>query len=411
MATTTILAMIRPNPSPIAGDEPVADKMPSRVVQLDWVRGIAILLVIDHHAITPPTDNLLARANQFLGEHVGWMGVDLFFVLSGFLLGGLLIQEITKTGHIRIGRFLVRRMLKIWPAYYFYIIFQIVVRRHPLHTFVWQNVLNIQNYAGTSLSHTWSLAVEEHFYLLLPFALLWIYRKEPLRARMESILIVVCAAVLCIRLGSFLMIGADHLQVKTHTRVDGLLFGVLLSHTLYASRKRFHSLLRYRLILAALSVSVFVIALFTTYDSPYMSTVGYTVNYISFAALMLLVYGYQGWLNQTCLYRAVAWIGRYSYGIYLWHLSVREPLAHLAKRLPDSIAWLVLLAAQYVAAIVLGILVTKLVEFPVLRLRDRLFPRGVAQFPPNNPQGPATPFQNPMDAYATTRSRYHRSPT
>lgn len=386
MTTTTTLANDSAPPKVQSRNEHAPDKTPSRVVQLDWVRGIAILLVIDYHAITLPTNNSLARANQFVGNRIGWMGVDLFFVLSGFLVGGLLIQEITKTGHIRVSRFLVRRMLKIWPAYYFYVIFQIVLRRHPLHTFLWQNVLNIQNYAGTSLSHTWSLAVEEHFYLLLPFTLFWIYRKQSLRARIESILISVCATVLCIRIASFLIAGPEHLQWETHARLDSLLFGVLLSHIMYASRERFDSLLRHRLILAALSICVFGIALLTTgYETAYMSTVGYTVNYICFAALMLLVYGYHGWLNQTYLYRVVAWIGRYSYGIYLWHLSVREPLAHLAKRLPGSIAWLALILAQYAAAIVLGVLVTKLVEFPVLRLRDRLFPRGVAQLPPNNP--------------------------
>jgi peptidoglycan/LPS O-acetylase OafA/YrhL len=384
MATTT---MTRQDSKPIAEDEPTAKKPPSRVVQLDWVRGLAILLVIDHHAILPASNNFLARTNQFVGEHVGWMGVDLFFVLSGFLVGGLLIQEITKSGDIQVGRFLIRRMLKIWPAYYFYILFQIITRHHPLSSFVWQNVLNIQNYAGTSLSHTWSLGVEEHFYLLLPIVLLWIYRKKPLRERLESILLGICVAVLCIRIVTYLMVGPDHLQWHTHARIDGLLYGVLLSHVLYASRERFDRLLQHRVIFAVLSVAVFVIALFTSHDSAYMSTIGYTVNSICFAALMLLVYGYHGWLNQTKLYQAMAWIGRYSYGIYLWHLSVREPLAHLGERLPlpSSMAWLVVLTAQCAAAIVLGFLLTKLVEIPALRLRDRLFPRGVAQLPPTNP--------------------------
>jgi peptidoglycan/LPS O-acetylase OafA/YrhL len=359
-------------------------KTSSRVAQLDWVRGIAILLVIDHHALFLKTDNTLASVIQFVGSRIGWMGVDLFFVLSGFLVGGLLIQEITHTGHIRVGRFLVRRMLKIWPAYYFYILFQIIVRRHPLHSFVWQNLLNIQNYVGTSLSHTWSLAVEEHFYLLLPFVLLWIYRRQSLRVRIESILIGVCAAVLCIRVVTFPLVGAVRLQWETHTRLDGLLFGVLLSHVLYASRERFDRILRHRAILAVLSVSVFLLGLVTT-ESAYMPTVGYTVNYLCFGAFTLLIYGYHGWLVQTSLYRAIAWIGRYSYGIYLWHLSVREPLLHMAERLPQSFAWFPLLVAQYAAAIVLGVIVTKLIEFPVLRLRDHLFPRGVAQLPPENP--------------------------
>jgi len=355
-------------------------------MQLDVVRGLAILLVIDHHAIFLPTDNIIARVNHFVGSRIGWMGVDLFFVLSGFLVGGLLVQELTYTGNLQVSRFLVRRMLKIWPAYYFYIAFQIAVRRHPLHSFLWQNLLNIQNYVGTSLNHTWSLAVEEHFYLLLPLVLLCIYRRHALRAYLQPILIAVCVAVLCIRIASFPMLGALRIQWETHTRLDSLLFGVLLSHILYASRDRFERLLQRRVILAVLVLTVFVIALLQDGAStPYMSTVGYTVNYLGFAALTLLIYGYHGSLTHTRLYKAIAWIGTYSYGIYLWHLSVREPLASLARRLPGSVAWCFLIVAQYGAAIVLGVLVTKLVEFPALRLRDRLFPRGVAQLPPAIP--------------------------
>lgn len=363
-----------------------AGKTSSRVMQLDFVRGIAILLVIDHHALFLPTDNIIAKANHFAGIRIGWMGVDLFFVLSGFLVGGLLVQELIRTGNIEVGRFLVRRMMKIWPAYYVYIVFQILVRRHPLHSFLWQNTLNIQNYVGTSLSHTWSLAVEEHFYLLLPLILLRIYNRHQLRAYMEPILIAACVAVLCIRIVTFPMLGALHIQWETHTRLDSLLFGVLLSYILYASRDRFDRLLRQRVVLGILSVAVFAIAmLLGGGDTPYMSTLGYTVNYLGFGALTLLIYGYHGRLVHTRLFRVISWIGTYSYGIYLWHLSVREPVAILARRLPESIAWCFLLVAQYAAAIVLGVTLSKLVEFPALRLRDRLFPRGVAQLPPANP--------------------------
>lgn len=161
----------------------------NRAIQLDFIRGIAILLVIGHHAITLPSTNVWACSFVYFEKHVGWMGVDIFFVLSGFLVGGLLMQELTKTGSLRVGRFLIRRTMKIWPAYYLFIFYQIALHRHPRSTFLWQNLLNVQNYAGTSLRHTWSLAVEEHFYLILPFLLLWIYDHERLRARTELILI------------------------------------------------------------------------------------------------------------------------------------------------------------------------------------------------------------------------------
>jgi peptidoglycan/LPS O-acetylase OafA/YrhL len=318
------------------------------------------------------------------------MGVDLFFVLSGFLVGGLLVQELMKTGTIDVKRFLARRMLKIWPAYYFYVIFQIVIRRHPLNTFWWQNLLNIQNYAGTSLDHTWSLAVEEHFYLLLPFMLLWIYQSR-YRSRLEPVLIAACGMILCGRIITYSVAGVSHMQWRTHDRVDSLLFGVLLAHMLYSSKHRFARIVLCRLPLCVLSILVFVISFFESHAAPYMATFGYTANYIGFGALMLLLYGYDGWIIHTKPYKLVVWIGRYSYGIYLWHLSVRTPLEKLAHKLPPSCAWIFLFAMQYVAAILLGAIATKLIELPMLKIRDRLFPRGVAQPPPHSALVEAAP--------------------
>jgi peptidoglycan/LPS O-acetylase OafA/YrhL len=106
---------------------------------------------------------------------------------------------------------------------------------------------------------------------------------------------------------------------------------------------------------------------------------------------MLLLYGYDGWIIHTKPYKLVVWIGRYSYGIYLWHLSVRTPLEKLAHKLPPSCAWIFLFAMQYVAAILLGAIATKLIELPMLKIRDRLFPRGVAQPPPHSALVEAAP--------------------
>lgn len=112
-----------------------------------------------------------------------------------------------------------------------------------------------------------------------------------------------------------------------------------------------------------------------------MWTVGYTCNYLGLGSLLLLVYGYDGRLTRTILYRAIAKVGLYSYGIYLWHLAVCKPMVKLASYLPPNIEWGTLLMTQYAAAIALGIILTKAVEFPMLRLRDRLIPRGPAQTP------------------------------
>jgi len=120
--------------------------------------------------------------------------VDLFFVLSGFLIGGLLVSELHHHGHIDIGRFLIRRGLKIYPPHFVFIGYlmlmpvakAILAGNNVWTTFTtewgkyWPNLLFLHNYVGTNpAGHTWTLAVEEHFYLLLPFllaGLVWLGR-------------------------------------------------------------------------------------------------------------------------------------------------------------------------------------------------------------------------------------------
>jgi peptidoglycan/LPS O-acetylase OafA/YrhL len=113
-----------------------------------------------------------------------------------------------------------------------------------------------------------------------------------------------------------------------------------------------------------------------------MWSFGYTFVYLAMGALLLLSYGYEGRVTRSFFYRLIAAIGVYSYGIYLWHLSVRDPLSKICSHLPTYSRWGALLVSQYLAAIILGVLTTKAVEFPMLRLRDRLFPRGPANLPP-----------------------------
>jgi peptidoglycan/LPS O-acetylase OafA/YrhL len=187
------------------------------------------------------------------------------------------------------------------------------------------------------------------------------------------------------RIVTVIFFGPGPAQLYTRTRLDRLLFGVILAYLMYDNRQKFDRLLEEKRMLWLAGLLPFVVAIVAGAHSPYMATIEYTINYIDFGALMLAIHGYQGHLVGTGAYRIMAWIGRYSYEIYLWHLSVREPLAHLAEHLDPRVGWVALLVAQYVCAIILGVLVTEIVEFPMLKVRDRLFPRGPAHLPPTNP--------------------------
>ena len=127
-----------------------------------------------HSPITLPSSGAL-RPLAITLQRFGWTGVDLFFVLSGFLIGGLLFQDMM-SGRFSVRRFLIRRALKIWPAYFVFLAFivlQLVRHEHMsareiLHELM-PNLIHVQNYVWSCRGHTWTLAVEEHFYLALAY--------------------------------------------------------------------------------------------------------------------------------------------------------------------------------------------------------------------------------------------------
>jgi peptidoglycan/LPS O-acetylase OafA/YrhL len=148
-------------------------------------------------------------------KRFGWTGVDLFFVLSGFLVSGLLFREYATTGAIRPGRFLIRRGLKIYPAFYVLFVVTLVVRHElAIPTGVWATIGEaafLQNYHYGLWGHTWSLAVEEHFYILLVVALTSIVAvsRSPFRV-LERIFIAVPIVVLGLRIATHVLLPFQH---------------------------------------------------------------------------------------------------------------------------------------------------------------------------------------------------------
>src|SRR5947207_2355587 len=140
---------------------------------LDLLRALAIIVVVIYHAALFGF-KLPGRVDRF-----GWIGVDLFFVLSGYLIGGQLLTPLARDQRINLGRFFARRALRIMPAYFVVLAIYFLLpswREYPdMAQPLWKFLLSIQNVAlhgGTAFSHAWSLAVEDQFYLCLPFILL-----------------------------------------------------------------------------------------------------------------------------------------------------------------------------------------------------------------------------------------------
>src|SRR5688572_12037764 len=217
-----------------------------RLGSIDVLRAVAVLLVLGHHMDLPGSGPAVLRSALAAWQRGGWVGVDLFFVLSGFLVSGLLFREHQAHGKISPGRFLVRRGFKIYPAFWLLIAVTLVDGLLHDHVFVagyLSELFFVQNYAYPLWPHTWSLAVEEHFYLLLLVLLVALSRQgvpNPFRAipRLFVVLAVLLLAMRLISSPDLAFNGRTHL-FPSHLRLDSLFCGVLLSYLLHHHEERF----------------------------------------------------------------------------------------------------------------------------------------------------------------------------
>ena len=384
------------SPHSVAESEPRA---PNRMVQLDFLRGIAILLVINFHGV------ILARSAGPLSpitvhlNRMGWSGVDLFFVLSGFLVGGLLFKECLSTGGLDVRRFLVRRAFKIWPSYYLYLLYLAVllhftdlVDRAGSSKSLVPNLLHYQNYVIPPRGHTWSLAIEEHFYLILPLLLLLLVRPGKGAANRLNAFpwIVGAVAGVCLTLRYLTSFHTPWAQVThyfpTHLRIDSLFFGAALAYFYHVRPEIIARLMRYRRLIFFVGLALIFPATLYQVRTKIMSTIGFTAMYLGYGCILLSVVhtavgkGIGGRFLASRLARAIAFIGVYSYPIYLWHIDCMTlPLKHLAKHgflggLPGSLRWLAFMTIYIAGATLAGVIMGRIVEKPALKLRDRLFP-------------------------------------
>jgi peptidoglycan/LPS O-acetylase OafA/YrhL len=359
--------------------------------RLDVLRSIAVLLVLFYHS---DVNTRLANA--------GWAGVDLFFVLSGFLISGLLFTEYKKRGSINFKRFFIRRGLKLYPAFYFCILvaflYQIV--SHQIVGTVGQYLSEMayfQNYGPFIWRHTWSLAVEEHFYILLPLFLLLLIRYssnryDPFRA-IPWAFFLVATMCLAFRIATVLSIPRPLLKdwasyraafATTHCRMDSLFFGVLLGY-IYHFRKGFLDRLlgtaNNRIALTFLSAALLSCCLFFPVNHLFTLTAGFTLLYLGFGAVLTLCLYVELALPSALarpfnqIGKGFAYVGMYSYSIYLWHLAVKRlALTYMPRAFDIGVTSPLGCIAYMASSLVIGILMSQLIEYPILRLRDRIFP-------------------------------------
>lgn len=346
-----------------------------RSLTLDSVRGIAILLAMGWHLQTQ-TGIAALDLIQWPQVQFGWIGVDLFFVLSGFLVGRLILLELNDAGTFDYRRFLIRRIFRLWPVLYLYIFAQLVVGNKPASEFFWQVLFHVQNYFHTPLKVLWSLAVEEHFYLAVGLILPWLARRGTDKQTYAAGLLGVILLSPVVRIAG-VEAGYSNLDLQTftHFRVDGLAAGVLLALVSLEWPEKFAKIARPHGLYLVLTVVCYVLAGWW-HETALGNTLGYSLGVLGSVALVLAFVNWNPPSMSIWIFRVLAWLGIYSYSIYIWHFPFANYGEIALRKIGVDTLWQ-LLFAKYVLAIFCSVAISKLVEMPMIRLRNRLFPTGV----------------------------------
>ncbi len=363
--------------------------MQARSIQLDVMRAFAILLVIGAHFRFAAPDGVVG-ALAYVWHEWGGFGVPLFFTLSGYLVGGLLITEMRTRGGIDVGRFLIRRGLKIWPAYFVFVAYLVAMplakgaSLRELLSDYWPNALFINNYIGPNPAlHTWSLAVEEHFYLALPFVLLALIRIG-WSAGIAPLCLLAPLAWSVLRAGCAVFGDpylVDSTMPATHLWLDGLLAGVGVRALVEFNPEVVAGLRAWRwpLIAAGIGVIACLALPWPTLNGVSLYKI-LPVRVVSSTAILMGVLH----LSMTAWWTAaLAWIGRYSYSIYLWHVTVIGGVSRaISPFVHDGsvVEWIVAATLTASAAVLFGGLMSRLIEWPVVSLRDRFLPASSSRY-------------------------------
>jgi peptidoglycan/LPS O-acetylase OafA/YrhL len=374
-----------------------SERNSQRYFGLDVLRFAAVTLVLHVHAIIefnltqPRGDGHRFTGFLDLVFPPGSHGVDLFFVLSGFLVAGLLFTEFIQRGTMSLGRFFVRRAFKIYPAFWVLIGLTVMLRYQQTGKLDFTGLLSelffIQNYTPGLWGHTWSLAVEEHFYILLigSFLMLKFFSKQGgklnihIVPRVVDAVLVVCMIARVLTWWYLPLTNSNNLHWSTwatHLRIDALFFGMLIA---YWWHFRWDERIKARLMSRKCIFGVVGLILISPLPGhvlPYgiSQIFRFVLVYLGAGCLLLASLSLKPSSGAGC-FRWMAWLGRHSYSVYLWHMLVLDGLSpYLQTANPSVASALAIEAACHAACWVFGIFTARIIEFPILRLRDKFFP-------------------------------------
>lgn len=371
---------------PVRTQEEIEDTIRSNTRQingLDGLRAIAVLAVLVYHLHT----GLLPG---------GFLGVDVFFVVSGFLITTLLLREFSGTGRILLGRFWLRRARRLLPALLVVVAVStalgfligrdllVAIGRQTLGVVTFSNNwLEIgagsSYFAQTSpqlFANFWSLAVEEQFYVLWPFGFLVLVRVVSSR-RTRLRIVAVCAVASAALMAVLYLPGTDATRVYygTDTHAFGLMIGVALAFMwsggtgIDLNRANWR---QRRLFVGLVALAALICSMFLLHSTSWFTyRGGMFLACVVTAVLILTLLEGTGPLQSIMDHPALVWVGRRSYGIYLWHWPALVICDALVPRAIGTAGWWTARLIALALTFVISALSFRLVEQPVRRLGFR----------------------------------------
>jgi peptidoglycan/LPS O-acetylase OafA/YrhL len=342
--------------------------------QLDGLRAIAICAVLAQHLFE----------SHFRGA---WVGVDIFFVLSGFLITSILIAERESTGTFSFKNFYGRRALRLLPALLVLVIATGALTMAGLTTFKTPNafaeaaapaLFYFSNFTTTDMGvllHTWSLSVEEQFYFIWPIVLTGLVLKlKP--TKQIALLLALIAAFTATRL-YFESRHYNWWQLYTwfFTRADELIFGALIACATAEWPGNIPSTLRKLKPLTFAGIA-FVTYIFCTADNKqrWLYQWGLTAIAISCGLIVFTVqFEPKSLLSRFLKTKPLVWLGKRSYGMYVYHFPIIWIISHHIQFPAGKIGILIATATKVAVTIAVSWISYRWIESPALALKDKLF--------------------------------------
>jgi|SRR5579863_5326908 len=346
---------------------------PNKIPSLNGLRAFSILLVIVSHFIYTSGNFADSRTTLILFD--GSLGVRIFFVISGFLITTLLVDETQQFGCISLRNFYIRRILRLWPAQFIYISFlgllTIFTNLHIGMCNYFTSIFFMKNYACSDWidGHFWSLAVEEQFYIIWPISFIYLKRKMLYLFAITLILLSPASRAL-----EYLHDGGAY---WLSSNADILMIGCVLAIYSQDNQRLLKVIAEWHpavtRILAAVSMYIPVFLGNRILLGKLTVTLGPTLQALGAAFLIIsLIYHRRGFIFRLLNLGTVSYVGTISYSLYIWQM----PFLSKTSTYGGKAEWFLAFPVNLVSVVVVGIISYHTLEQPLARLRRRFRSHG-----------------------------------